>query len=365
MAVTTTLYSGNAQYYAGNIADCVNGGADYRTVGKNQTCDTYLFCNCNMSGLSSACRVSNVEVSFESRYVLKTDTAGTGNYNVKANLLMYYTMPSISGTEVNTSSGSKSAVFAAYAKEKVHSNYFYESYSFSGAPVNSSTGTIYGGGKGLVCAHFPLSHNGNLECHVWLKNVKFTVTRTRACYITFKGDGVTTKKTMYDYGASVSFGSTPTRTGYTFKGWSNGSATYTGTLPTAGEVDVTYTAVWEKTKYYLDLNGWINGGSSGNISQVGTADVYINGSLVSNDCTDYYVQHEVGTTYEIKDIKAKPGWKYDGVHSGSLKGTINAATTVVLAFSTDKIYKGNLNTNVYIGAPEADKVYLGTSKIYG
>lgn len=90
--------------------------------------------------------------------------------------------------------------------------------------------------------------------------------------------------------------------------------------------------------YYLDLNGWIDGASSDGISPAGTADVYINGVLAANgdSCTDYYAQHVQGTTYEIKDIKANTGWKYDGVHSGSLSGTINGTTSVVLAFSKIK-----------------------------
>ena len=91
-----------------------------------------------------------------------------------------------------------------------------------------------------------------------LRNVKMTYTRTRACYITFSGDGIETKKTEYDYGASVSYGSIPTRSGYNFKGWNDGTTTYTGTLPVAGEFDKEYTAVWEKqppyTLYY-DTNG--------------------------------------------------------------------------------------------------------------
>lgn len=246
MAVTTTMYNGNAQYYAGGIPECVNGGDDYRTIGKNETIDTYLFCSCDMTGLSSACRISNVSVTFKSRYTLSTNTAGYGNYNVKANLLIYYSMPSISGTEVNVSSGSRSSNFATFTKNNVKSDSSYGSYEIAGSPTNNSTGTIYGGGKGLVCAHFPLSHNGNLNCRVWLNNVRFVVTRTRACYIMFKGDAVTTKTAMYDYGTTPTYGSTPTRKGYVFKGWKSGSTTYTGNLPTAGETDVTYTAVWEE-----------------------------------------------------------------------------------------------------------------------
>lgn len=65
--------------------------------------------------------------------------------------------------------------------------------------------------------------------------------------------------------------------------------------------------------------------------------MYINGSLASNDVSDYYTALAVGTTYEIKDIKATTGHQYNGVHSGSLSGTIgNSDVSVYLDFSTKK-----------------------------
>lgn len=248
MPVTTTLYSGRAQFYDGNIPSCVGGGADYRTVGKGETQNTYLFCRCDMSGLSSACRVIHVKVTFGSRYTLETNTAGWGNYNVKANLMMYYSAPGISGTVASAGSGAHGSTFASMTKNKVSSSTSYGSYTVEGDPTNAANQTVFGGQSGMACVHFPLSHNGNLSCRVWINNVTFTVTRTRACYITFKGDGITTKKAMYDYGTTPSYGSTPTRDGYVFKGWKSsvGGNSYTATLPTAYETDVTYTAVWEK-----------------------------------------------------------------------------------------------------------------------
>lgn len=61
-----------------------------------------------------------------------------------------------------------------------------------------------------------------------IRNFKVGYTRTRACYITFKGDNVTEKTTTYDYGTTPSFGSTPTRDGYKFVGWqSSAGGVYT------------------------------------------------------------------------------------------------------------------------------------------
>lgn len=86
--------------------------------------------------------------------------------------------------------------------------------------------------------------------------------------------------------------------------------------------------------FYLDLNGMLDGSSSGGISPYGTADIYINGALKESGVGDHYAAYAIGTTYEIKNIKANDGYRYDGVYSGSLSGTITAATSVVLSFST-------------------------------
>lgn len=94
-------------------------------------------------------------------------------------------------------------------------------------------------------------------------------------------------------------------------------------------VEVDYTP---PAQYYLDLNGFIDGTSSGGISPAGTADIYINGALASDDCTDYYAQHYEGTSYEIKNIAANEGYRYIGVKSGVLSGIINSSTEVVLEF---------------------------------
>lgn len=100
----------------------------------------------------------------------------------------------------------------------------------------------------------------------------------------------------------------------------------------------------------MDLNGLLDGAASGNIDDFGTADVYINGSLVSDDCTDFYEKYDYGTSYEIKDIKAVTGHTYNGVSSGSATGTIGAGDTAVqLSFSTNK-YKVSLDHQGGTGA---------------
>ena len=131
------------------------------------------------------------------------------------------------------------------------------------------------------------------------------------------------------------------RTGYTQTSWNtqaNGSGTkYSLNMGQTSEQlsNVILYAQWTPNSYYLDLNGYLDGIGSGNITGYGTADVYVNGKLVADDVSDYCSQIPYGSTYEIKDIKTKPGHVYNGVHSGKLSDTMGAGrASVELSFST-------------------------------
>lgn len=89
------------------------------------------------------------------------------------------------------------------------------------------------------------------------------------------------------------------------------------------------------TTHMLDLNGFLDGKAVGNIDGYGTADIYINGALDTPNASDFYKELPIGTTYEIKNIQAASGYKYNGVHSGSPSGVIGSNdVAVVLSFST-------------------------------
>lgn len=92
-----------------------------------------------------------------------------------------------------------------------------------------------------------------------------------------------------------------------------------------------------KTTATLDVNGYLDGNESGSLEGYGLFDVYFNEVLKpeNSNIADYYYAWPVGTTYEIKNIRANNGYSYLGVHSGSLRGTIGAGgVTVSLSFST-------------------------------
>ena len=144
-----------------------------------------------------------------------------------------------------------------------------------------------------------------------------------------------------------------TRPGYTFVRWQNektgtnydqdtkyDSTAYQGssssqTTANTASVDCYVKAIWSLNTYYFDLNGYLDGASSGNISGFGTCDIYMNGTLVADDVSDFYQQYAYGTKYEIKDIKTATGKQYLGVYSGSLSGTITGYTATSLNFKTN------------------------------
>ena len=73
--------------------------------------------------------------------------------------------------------------------------------------------------------------------------------------------------------------------------------------------------------------------------------------MVASGCSDYWEAWPAGTAYEIKNIRANTGYRYDGVYSGSLSGMIETERIdVVLAFST-ATYIIKYDANCGTGAP--------------
>lgn len=197
----------------------------------------------------------------------------------------------------------------------------------------ASNGTVYGAEK-------PYSANASTTMTAqWTAN---TYT------ITYNANGGTGAPAAHSY-TYASSGSTklssqePTRTGYTFLGWSL-SSTATSASYSAGQnwslsnnSNYTLYAVWRINSYYLDLNAYLDGAYTGGLGAYGTADVTVNGTKVGNDINDYYSQHNYGSTYSVSDIRTNSGYQYNGVSSGALSGTIGAGNvSVVLNFSTIK-----------------------------
>ena len=148
-----------------------------------------------------------------------------------------------------------------------------------------------------------------------------------------------------NYGSNMSIG---------FSAWYNrtngtqykSSATFTYTVPTPS--------------YYLDVNGYLDGESVGNVSGYGTFNVAINGTTASSGITDYYTAHPYGTKYSISGVSATTGHTYNGVYSGSASGTITKATSVYLNFTTNS-YSITYNNNGGSGSVSSQSFKHGKS----
>ena len=90
----------------------------------------------------------------------------------------------------------------------------------------------------------------------------------------------------------------------------------------------------------LDVNWRIDGSDINGGQSAGTVDVYVNGILQSNDCSDYYADVPYGASYEIRDIRASSGYTYLGVASGSLTGSVGENTAVRLSFAKNSVPSG-------------------------
>ena len=128
----------------------------------------------------------------------------------------------------------------------------------------------------------------------------------------------------------------------------------------------TYYSDWESftvpgaVYYTLDVNGWLDGSSAYNVDGYGTFDVYINGSLVADNVSDYCASWPSGTTYEITDIQPATGKEYAGVYSGSLSGTVSSDLDIKPIFNT-KTYTITYNANGGSGAPSSQTKTYGTA----
>ncbi len=220
--------------------------------------------------------------------------------------------------------GTNAPTSGAYGSTATVSNPSKTGYTFAGWTVSGTGASLTDTNLKIGAGNIILTANWNINT--------YTIT-----YELNGGTKGTNAPTSGTYGSTVIV-SNPSKTGYTFAGWtvSGTGATLTGTSLTIGTGNITLTANWNINYYYLDLNGLLDGSSSGNITGFGTADVYINGKLVCNDCTDYYDKHPYGSSYSISNIKTATGRTYNGIYSGSASGTIGTSTVYVqLSFSTN------------------------------
>ena len=249
-------------------------------------------------------------------------TIGTGNITLTANWnINTYT---ISYNLNGGTKGTNAPTRGTYGSTVTVSNPSKTGYTFAGWTVSGTGASLTGTNLKIGTGNITLTANWTINTYTISYNLNGGTKGTNA-------------PTSGTYGSTVIV-SNPSKTGYTFTGWtvSGTGAALTGTNLKIGTGNITLTANWNINYYYLDLNGLLDGSSSGNITGFGTADVYINGKLVCNDCTDYYDKHPYGSSYSISNIKTATGHTYNGIYSGSASGTIGTSNVYVqLSFSTN------------------------------
>lgn len=159
--------------------------------------------------------------------------------------------------------------------------------------------------------------------------------------VTFKkgyGDNAVLKEETVNYNSNATPPSVSSRTGYTFAGW---DGSYTNVTSSR-----TITAKWTINKYYIDVNGSLDGEHQSGTAPMGTFDVYINNSLVVNDAGDYWQEHNYQTSYKIQDIKANTGYNYTGSSGSALSGNVPAGNVSISLNFTTKKYTVSFNANL-------------------
>lgn len=262
---SSTVY---AQYItSGSSFDGIlNGGDDYRTldfVGSSNGINVgHISWNWDtFKNMSRACKITGVTVMFEfggNNTSQPLDKGTVKHYPVRCSGI------SISGNTINgtfTSLGSEKS--ESFDKNSTNSGKKYASVTSVELSGVSLSGYI-GYSDPRLGMHIYLDEGNNIaDLKLHIRNLRATITYNSAAYVTFQGEGINTKTIQYDNGSTPSYGSTPTRSGYIFSGWLRGTTTYTGTLPTVGEYDVTYTAVWTPI-YTVKYNG--NGATEGTVA---------------------------------------------------------------------------------------------------
>lgn len=169
----------------------------------------------------------------------------------------------------------------------------------------------------------------------------YAVWKINTYTVTFKsgyGDNVVLKAQAVDYNKNATPPAPPSRTGYTFAGWDGSYTSVTSSR--------TITAKWTINKYYIDVNGTLDGEHQNGTSPMGTFDVYISNSLAMNDATDYWQEHNYQTPYKIQDVKANAGYNYTGSSGSALSGTVPASNVSISLNFTTKKYTVSFNANL-------------------
>ena len=135
--------------------------------------------------------------------------------------------------------------------------------------------------------------------------------------------------------------------GYTLVSWidNNGVSYVPGSRYTMPIGNSTLEAKWSINNYQLSVKAKVNSNLYTDLFAYVTFDTYIGSVRGNDDITSYSEYLQYDTIYDIRDIRTKPGIKYEGSSVLSMSGTIpDSNVTVELPFSENTYtIKYNLN----------------------
>ena len=153
--------------------------------------------------------------------------------------------------------------------------------------------------NGYTFLGYSTSNNGSVNYSTSVSNVdsinnkeiyaKWQVNSYSISY-NLNGGSISGQKTSYTVEDSFTL-PTPTRTGYTFTGWtgSNGTTANTSVTVSKGNTgNKSYTANWKINTYVVDINPIIQNVTYNSGLDSFTFSVWLNGNLVAQNVTDYY-----------------------------------------------------------------------------
>lgn len=185
--------------------------------------------------------------------------------------------------------------------------------------------------------------------------------------LSFNSNGGTPINTQKVFNGDVITLPTSVKRGYTQTGWvdANGVTYAPGTKFTMPIGDVNLTATWTINNYELSVKAKVGTSLYDDLSPYGTFDVYVNGKRTDDYITSYSKYLPYNTAYDIRDIKTKPGIKYEGKSVLSMGGTIpDSNVSVELPFSVNTYSIGyNLDGGSITGNPISYKTSSGNLNI--
>ena len=185
--------------------------------------------------------------------------------------------------------------------------------------------------------------------------------------LSFDSNGGTTVNTQSVFNGDAVTLPTSFKTGYTQINWvdDNGITYRPGDRFTMPIGDVNLTATWAINNYQLSVKAKVGTSLYDDLSPYATFDVYVNGTRTDDYITSYSKYLPYNTAYDVRDIKTKPGIKYDGKSVLSMGGTIPASNvTVELPFSINTYSIGyNLDGGSITGNPISYKTSSGNLNI--